>query len=200
MQLRKLALFGALLATCAVTAAASPFTYTFTATSQNGITFTGGFDLAGGQITNFSFDFTPGINHDSDLNNGVLLHPIDNTGSYVMDNSNTGINCNNNCGAGYYNFVTYAGSGTAGTGVTGSGLNLTFSLGVPGSLKFGGYSTFNQNPPSGGAVSNFTDYFQAGGAALATPEPATWALSLTGGVFLLAGYLWMERRRVETAA
>lgn len=199
MTFCKLALATALVGAFALTAAASPIVYNFSATSTNGVTFTGTFDLDGGVITTYSFDFSAGKNLDSDQNNGVLLHPIDSTGSYVMDNSNSYMNCNNNCGAGYYNFLANSGSGTAGTGITGSELNLTF-VSIPGSLKFQGYSVLDQNPASGGAVANFTDYFTAGGAALATPEPATWALSLTGGLGLLGAFFWLERRRAEGLA
>ena len=173
--------------------------YNFNATTQGGVDITGVFTTVNNQITTFSFDFSAGAGLPGDYL-GSLLAPFNAAqSSYIMDNTNTNINCNDSCGlvdgGWYYNFVTYSTSGTAGSGnkTTGSELDLDFKPGLPGSLDLN-RSAFDQSSPEFSGATTFAYYFTAGGAVQATPEPAAWALSFTG-VLLLGGLWYFDRRR-----
>ena len=97
-----------------------------------------------------------------------------------------------------YNFLQaeFQVANGSGTGPDFGSGNAYFTLGL---------NTDDQGIPDGFLISiqaygsSFTQRyafgFSSGSVTVVTPEPPGWILGLTGGLLLLAGYFWFERRR-----
>ncbi|HUX67585.1 MAG TPA: hypothetical protein VMV31_08845 [Terriglobales bacterium] len=158
----------------------------------------------GSHITSWSLDFgnlagtcgyscqLGGLSAFSTIGDGYLL-----TGR-ASDSSDTQ--------AGDDSFMTYSG-GLSNTIVSSAGMQndssvlsteLLFNFNsIPGSFNTSGpnvYAAFISN-------GNQNDYqWVSGSAALATPEPPSLVLTLTGGLLLIAGFAWYEQRRKLVAS
>lgn len=202
-------------------AQASPITYGFTGTTDKG-GVSGWFTLDNGLLTDFSFDLSALAGHGNDIG-GVNLTAVDNSGGYTLNSADAGgiymaESPNSIFPQAYYElyFTTttsdpYVGGGQLPYGSSNPNGATTLSLyfsGLPGGMYFG-------NPPSypltstvsqyallsGGnyGYTDFYDFLNAGTATQLTPEPASGLLTASGGVLLLAGFWFYERRRAAGA-
>ncbi|HEY8054618.1 MAG TPA: hypothetical protein VIE13_01765 [Terriglobales bacterium] len=187
---------------CSVAARADSlylFNGTLETTSGNK-TVTGQFTWNGNFVTSWDLDFSQlagtcgwycqlgGLQPFTTLGNGyeVIGNASDSNGSAAGDNS----------------YLSYSG-GVTNTILTVSGYNnnntaYSTQLGFDFNSVPGSFNTLGGNNQWAAFISSGlqNDYMWAGGSAtLATPEPASVVLGLTGGLMLLAGFFWQERRR-----
>lgn len=176
------------------------FNGTLSTTSGNKAV-TGTFTWNGSNVTSWDLDFSAlagtcgyycqlgGLSAFTSLGNGYVM--VGNSGD-----SNGG-------GAGDNSYMSYDGglnntilevNGYTNNSNTGYSTQLFFNFNaIPGTFNTQGgnnvYAEFTSN-----SLQN--DYSWVGGSAtLATPEPASVVFALTGGLMLLAGFFWQERRK-----
>jgi hypothetical protein len=186
MSLRHLSLAASVLL-CGFTlaAAASPIKYDVTLTSTGGQTVNGYFDYDSSlpsylEITGYSFNMS-GLTNEITTNGvagGVALNAI------TLDPSDTHFSPSGDPWD-----LTFANSNDS--------VQLTIAFtGFPGTLDTH-YSQFYITDQDGGIAGL---NFATGSAVAAVPEPPTGLLTLTGGLLLLAGLTWYERRNLAAAS
>ena len=188
---------------CSVAARADSlylFNGTLSTTSGNKAV-TGTFTWSGSHITSWDLDFSAlagTCGYSCQLGGLYAVTTLGN--GYVTVGTSADVNgtdANHNSYMSYDGGLTntiLANDGSA-NNTTGYDTQLAFDFNaIPGTFNtMGGNNAYAEFvEPSG----NQNDYLWVGGSAtLATPEPASVVFTLTGGLMLLAGFFWRERRK-----
>jgi len=173
-------------------------------TTSGNKAITGQFTWNGTHITSWSLDFgnlagtcgyfcqLGGLSAFSTIGDGYLLtgHASDTTDTQAGDDSFMSFN------GGLTNTILSVAGMQNDNSTLSTQLLFDFNS-IPGSFNTNGpnvYAAFSSN-------GNQNDYqWASGSAALATPEPPSLVLTLTGGLLLVAGVAWYEQRRKLVAS